>query len=267
MTFLLRLLFAAALTLPLPRALADGFRSGEITEFAVDLSAAQRRAIAGGRLARTDRALCSVALPPGFDPARTWPILIVSSTSDPGYNSSRLWLRERYATAALAAGWVVLAADPPTPQPPNLDTPQLRYVLAHAALEELARTWPGFAEWPLAFAGFSGGSKHSVHLAAQFARHRRVAVGLFLGGCNEDVSALSMNIFSPPRRAFRGIPVFVSGGETDEIAPRAAQLNVVASLRGNGFAQVRYETYPAGHVFHTPHLAAALSWFDELRRP
>lgn len=244
---------------------AAELRAGDVTEFTVMLSADQRRTIGRGRPARIDRAVCVVGVPAGFDPGRPWPILVVSATSDPGYNSSCTWVRERFAGPALAAGWVVIAADPEVPQPPAIDGPELRYVLAAAALDHLARTWPGFAEWPVAFGGFSGGSKHSVHLAAQFARAGRVAVGLFLGGCNDDVSTVAMNLYSPPRRAFRRIPVFLSGGMADTVAAPAEQARTAGSLRGNGFRQVRHETYSGGHVFHPPHLATALAWFDELR--
>ncbi len=238
---------------------------GEAAGFIVALTPEQRRAIGRGRPAQTDRALCAVAVPVGFDPARPWPVLVVSSTSDPGYNSSRLWLRERYAATALAAGWVVLAADPPTPQPPALDTPELRFALVESALDALARDWPGARDWPLAFGGFSGGSKHSVFLAAQSARAGRVVAGLFLGGCNDDASTTALNLFSPPRRTFRRIPVFISGGDRDEVATPAGQARVEGSMHGNGFVQVRRETYAGGHEFHAPHLAVALRWFDGLR--
>lgn len=240
-------------------------RPGEITEFTVMLTTGQRRFIGGDRPARTDRALCVVAVPANFDSARPWPVLLVSSTSDPGYNSSRHWLRERYAATALAAGWVVIAADPPTPQPPVVDTPELRYTLLAAALDELTGQWPDLPAWPLAFGGFSGGSKHSVFLAAQFARAGRPVAGLFLGGCNSNVGPIAINRFSPPRQAFRQTPVFISGGTADAVATPVEQARVETSLRADGFTRVRRESYAGGHVFHTPHLAAALQWFEELR--
>jgi hypothetical protein len=47
--------------------------------------------------------------PSGFDPARLWPILIVTSTTDFGCTSIKdaPWYRD----AAMKEGWVVLAAD------------------------------------------------------------------------------------------------------------------------------------------------------------
>lgn len=260
-------LIALAAVFAAAESAAQDYVFGEVTEFTVTLSLEDRRTIGRGQISRTDRALCAVALPRHFDPALNWPILVVSATSDPGYNSSRTWLRDRYADTALAAGWVVVAADPPTPQPPALDLPELRYVLARAALGHLARRWPGFAEWPLACGGFSGGSKHSVHVAAQAAREGRTVIGLFLGGCNEDISYTSINLHNPPRRIFRRVPVFISGGEGDRVAPPDSQVRVEASLRSNGFTRVRRESYPGVHEFHAPHLADALAWFRELYLP
>lgn len=261
------LLPVLAVVLVAAPAAAQEYVPGEVTEFEIPLSLGERRNIGRGNIARTDRALCAVAVPRDFDPGRTWPVLVVSATSDPGYNSSRLWLRERYADTALAAGWVVVAADPPTPQPPQVDSPELRYVLARAALNHLELTWPGIARWPLAFGGFSGGSKHSVNLAAQAVREGRLVIGLFLGGCNRDPSYTAVNHFSPPRQVFRRIPIFLSGGEGDRVATPADQRTVATSLRANGFGQVRYETYPGVHEFHPPHLADALAWFRELHLP
>jgi hypothetical protein len=249
----------------LPASGAGEIPPGEVMAFTVPLTLSQRRYIGGGRVANTDRALCAVAVPPGFDPGRTWPVLLVSATSDPGYNSSRVWLKERFAETALAAGWVVVAADPPTPQPPAVDTPELRYTLLVAALEELERRWPALHDWPLAFGGFSGGSKHSVFIAALFAKAGRPGFGLFLGGCNANVGDDALSRFSPPRREFLRTPVFISGGDTDAVATPVEQARVEASMRGEGFVRVRRESYVGGHVFHAPHLAVALQWFDELR--
>lgn len=249
----------------LPAPAAPNIPPGEVTAFTVPLTLPQRRFIGGGQPANTDRALCAVAVPPGFDPARTWPVLIVSATSDPGYNSSRLWLKERFAATALAAGWIVIAADPPTPQPPAVDTPELRYTLAVAALEELERHWPGLHDWPLAFGGFSGGAKHSVFLAALFARAGRPGTGLFLGGCNLDVADDALNRYAPPRKEFVRTPVFISGGNNDPVATPVEQARVEASMRGNGFGHIRRESYPGGHEFHAPHLATALKWLDSIR--
>lgn len=251
----------------LPAFAGTEIRPGEVMAFTVPLTLSQRRYMGGGRVANTDQALCAVAVPPGFDPRRTWPVLLVSATSDPGYNSSRLWLKERFAETALAAGWIVVAADPPAPQPPAVDTPELRYTLLVAALEELEKQWPAIHDWPLAFGGFSGGSKHSVFIAALFAKAGRPGVGLFLGGCNANVGDDALSRFAPPRKPFLQTPIFISGGDTDPVATPVEQARVEASMRGEGFLRVRRESYAGGHVFYPAHLAVALKWFDELRAP
>jgi hypothetical protein len=244
---------------------ATGIKPGEVTAFTVPLTGLQQRFIGAAQSAGLDRALCVVAVPANFDPAKTWPVLIVSAPSDAGYNSSRIWLRDLYAGTALAAGWIVIAADPPVLQSPETDTPELRYTLAVAALEELEKQWRGIRDWPIAFGGFSGGAAHSVFLAALFAKAGRPGVGLFLGGCNADVSEDALNRFAPPRRVFRAMPVFLSGGNTDTFATPIEQARVEASLRDNGFTRIRRESFAGGHVFHAPHLAAALKWIDGVR--
>src|SRR5438105_4961356 len=55
----------------------------------------------------TGRAL--IFFPKNFDPSRTWPILIVTSTIDFGYTSPED--APRYRDAAMAEGWIVLATD------------------------------------------------------------------------------------------------------------------------------------------------------------
>src|SRR6185436_5660022 len=50
-----------------------------------------------------------LTFPPGFDPSRRWPILIVTSTSD--FHRTSPMDVEWYRPAADAEGWMILAAD------------------------------------------------------------------------------------------------------------------------------------------------------------
>lgn len=233
---------------------------GEPVELSVPLSDTLRRVAGNGKRSSHQTARIAYAVPPGFDPARPWPILVISATSDPSYNSSTLHLRD-FATAATAEGWVVVAADPPRPVPLGLDSNELRYALARAALAHLATLWPGSDRWPLAFGGFSGGAKRSGWLAAMFARDGRVPIGIFQGGCNAATTAEAVNIYGPPRRAFRAVPVFLSSGEADGIATPGEHRMVATVLRADGFSRVRFETYAGGHVLDPAHVGAALRWF------
>lgn len=236
----------------------------DVREWTSPLSPELRRLAGKGNLSRLTTVHALVATPPGFDPARPWPVLLVSATSDPGYNSSRVHARQ-FIEVAAAAGWVVLAADPPAPLPPRLDTNEIRHALAVAAFRDLARDWPGVEKWPLALAGHSGGAKRAGWLGAMFARDGRLPVGLFQSGCNASTAAAALNQYAPPRREFCRVPVFLSSGDADRIATVRDHQVVETGLRAHGFTRIRREVFAGAHVLHTPHAALALAWFDELR--
>src|ERR1700682_5666200 len=119
---------------------------------------------AGNPRPETGRAV--LTFPAGFDPARTWPILIVTSTSD--FNRTSAMEAEWYRPPATAEGWVVLGPDATIR--PRIDSTQWRLGLLGAALDAIGKEWPQSAKWPVAFAGFSGGSKRSGVLGAMLAK-------------------------------------------------------------------------------------------------
>ncbi|MBI3885248.1 MAG: hypothetical protein HY302_05910 [Opitutae bacterium] len=239
---------------------AAALQPGAISEFVVELPT-ELRALAGGRrLSKVQHALVAVALPKDFDPARTWPILVISATSDPTFNSSRRLLRS-YAETATAAGWVALAADPQEKISPDEDGLPLRFALVATALGGLEIQWPAGAKAPLAFGGFSGGAKHSGWLAAEFATQGQVPLGVFQAGINEDTLTPAARQFKVANAAFRRLPVFLLGGRTDEIAPPAAHHAVERSLKRAGFRNVRLEFFDGPHVVDPRPLRLALEWF------
>ena len=105
-------------------------------------------------------------LPPNFDSRRVWPILIVTATKDPGHTapSDAPW----YHAAAAAEGWIVLATDA-TVRPRN-DSVSWRLALLAAGLDVVHHEWPKSAQWPVAFAGISGGAKCAQWLGAILAQ-------------------------------------------------------------------------------------------------
>jgi predicted esterase len=193
-------------------------------------------------------------------------VLVVSSTSDAKYNSSRR-LMTRFTAPALAAGWVVVAADPDQPAAEGDDTNGLRYALIKAALAGLQLQWPGSARWPVAYGGFSGGAKRSAWMAAMSALDGRTPVGVFQGGCNEDAMADALTTYRPDKRLFRDIPVFLSSGDQDPIATPEQQRDVSVDLTQEGFRHVRLESYAGRHEVNAAHITAALQWFAQLSVP
>ncbi|ACB77046.1 hypothetical protein [Opitutus terrae] len=218
------------------------------------------------KLCASTGALAAVAVPENFDPHRPWPVLLVSATSDPGYNSSRRLLR-RFMTPALKAGWIVIAADPTSDR--DEETHTLRYALLIAAIGRLQLEWAHLPEWPRAFGGFSGGAKRSATLAAMATDLGRPPIGVFQGGCNEATMSEVLRFFRTDRtRAqFLSIPVFLSGGRDDPIATREQVEDVAWRLRSSGFTRLRHERFAGRHELSPEHVEQALRWFAEVAAP
>ena len=203
-----------------------------------------------------------VTFPAGFDPSRTWPILIVTSTSD--FNRTSAMDADWYRKPATAEGWVVLGSDATIS--PRIDSTQWRLGLLGAALEAIRKDWPQFAKWPVAFAGFSGGSKRSGVLGAMLARSGSVRVcGFFLSGINEDRLGEAYKTYQPGR-GFLEVPVWLSSGASDTVATPAAHNVVKASLERTGFKRVRLEQFGGGHQLKMSEVRRALQWFRQLGR-
>lgn len=203
-----------------------------------------------------------VAVPAGFDPARTWPILVINSTSDAGRTSPMdMWF---YRDPVVREGWVVLASDAGIA--PKHDTTEWRLAMLSAALQLMHKEWPRSAQWPTAFAGLSGGAKLSCALAGALAKAGGIRiVGVFLAGMNEDRLTEAYEKLKPPR-SFLDVPVWLSCGSYDRIAPLARQEEVEASMRHGGFQHVRLESFAGRHEVSVPELQRALRWFRQLGR-
>src|SRR5207244_5401816 len=91
--------------------------------------------------------------PKNFDPARSWPILIVTSTTDLDRTSimDAPWYRE----SAMAEGWVVLATDATIR--PREDSLAWRLSMLTAGLEVVRDNWHQSAQRQIGFEGLLGG--------------------------------------------------------------------------------------------------------------
>lgn len=240
---------------------------GEIVEFKAALTPQLRELAGGGKSAATTGVLAAVAVPADFSPDRDWPILLVSATSDPGYNSSVALLRQ-FAAPALKAGWIVVAADPDVAVKLTDDNDLLRYALLMGALTQLHREWPGLAHWPRAFGGFSGGAKRSATLAAFSAQLGYPAIGVYQAGCNQPTMRYALRSAKElPREPFLSTPVFLSSGRDDPIATPQDMDDVKSDLTRTGFKHVRLERFQGMHQVYGPHIEQALRWFAESAGP
>jgi len=237
---------------------------GTLREFNVELPTELRTIAGRGKLSPVAHALVTIAVPNDVAIGGDTPLLVISATSDPGYQSSRALLRD-YADAASSAGWVAVAADPSESVTAAQDDVPLRLALNLAALAVVARQWPDTASAPLAFGGFSGGAKYSAWLAAAFASQQRTVIGMYLAGINQNAvkdGATQFGVFTP---AYKRVPIFLQVGDRDDVATPAAHDALASELRRAGFRNVRVETFAGKHQVEAGPLRTALEWFREPR--
>src|SRR3954468_7163225 len=127
--------------------------AGSIVKANVSLSAQEKSLASQGGNAVPPNAVAVLATPSNFDPQKTWPVLVVCSTSD-SKRQNRDDLVDFYGRIGLADGWLVFAGD--GPQRPRSDTAAWRGAMTLAAIDALHRSFPGSNKWPGACAGFSG---------------------------------------------------------------------------------------------------------------
>ena len=224
----------------------------------VPLNALEKSYLAEGGNAIPSYTVAVLAVPPGFDPKKTWPVLIVFSSSD--HQFPNWWdLTALYRATALAEGWVLLSGDGPKPAP-HLDSSGWRAGHALAALEALNRSFPGSRKWPIACAGQSGGSKRATYLAPMFAAAGYRIAGIFLEGINEERITQGYHHFRPGS-SFLSTPIFISSGLRDPIATPQQQYDVENAMKRSGFTNIHHETFQGGHMLLGTQLQRALRWF------
>lgn len=235
---------------------------GDATSFLAPLPEDAIKALKKEDNTEIAEARVAVAVPENFDPARTWKVLVVSATSDA--NSQSIGHMHQFKKEALARGWVLMAADPPNAEAPKDCNNTWRWSLIRAGLDEMHRAWPGSRAWSYATAGFSGGAKRSGYIAALLAEADYHVIGMYMGGCNQDMASLGLKEFGPKRSAFLKVPIFLSNGDRDATAPVSSGVRVKNSMDATGFKHLRMETYPGGHDLYPAHTDTALAWFEEL---
>jgi len=223
----------------------------------VPLSDLEKSYVSEGGNVVPSHTVAMLAVPPGFDPKKTWPLLVVFSSSDYEHQN-RDALRMFYRRPALAAGCVLIAGD--GPQPAKQDSSGWRAGHTLAALDALNRSFPGSVKWPIICMGHSGGAKRASYLAPLLAAGGYRLTGIFLSGMNEERITDGYRRFKPGHDFLR-TPIFVSSGENDLIATLAQQNDVENSMRRTGFENIRHMTFPGGHEVRPTQVQEALHWF------
>ena len=253
------ILFASAST-------GAGLKAGGLSEFNVELPRELRQITGRGGQSPVSHALVTVAVPENFDATRSYPVMVISATSDPQYHSSRRLLGT-YAEIAIAGGWILVAADPGEEVSVERDDVNLRYALNATALAALESQWPAAGKAPLAFGGFSGGAKFSGWLAAAFARQGRAIAGIYLAGINSDTVISAARDFGVLNESFRRTPIFLQSGESDGVATPVDHRSIHDQLTRAGFSKVRIEYGAGSHEVDPSSLRTALDWFRKVALP
>ena len=237
------------------------FSPGSTFKANVPLSAEEKSLASQGGNAVPANAVAMLATPSNFDPLKTWPVLVVCSTSD-SKRQNRDDLVDFYGRVGLAEGWVVLAGD--GPQRARSDTAAWRGAMTLAAIDALHRSFPSSNKWPVACAGFSGGGKGVGVVAPLLAKHGCHIAGIYITGANEDRLSEGYARVAPGKE-FLATPVYISAGRDDRIATLEQQYNVAGSIKRTGFQQIKIGTFRGGHEANDAQTSIALRWFRQLQ--
>jgi len=238
------------------------FAPGSTVRANVPLSAQEKSYAAQGGNPVPPNAVAVMAAPVNFDPTKSWPILIICSTSD-FKRQNRDDLVQFYQRVGLAEGWVLLAGD--GPQHARNDTAAWRLAMTLAAIDALHRSFAGSEKWPTACAGFSGGAKGAGSIAPVLARNGCRITGLYLTGVNQDYLSPGY-ARAQPGAAFLSTPIYVSAGHDDRVATLEQQYDVAGSIKRTGFQRVRIGTFRGAHEVNDAQTSIALRWFRELQK-
>ena len=234
---------------------------GSTVKANVPLSAQEKSLAAQGGNAVPPSAVAMLATPSNFDPRKSWPVLVICSTSD-FKRQNRDDLVEFYRRVGLAEGWVLLAGD--GPQPARNDTGAWRGAMTLAAIDALHRSFPGSDKWPMACAGFSGGGKGVGLVAPLLAKNGSHIAGIYITGANADQLSLGYGRVEPGKD-FLLTPVYISAGRDDRIATLEQQYNVAGSIKRTGFQRIKIGTFHGGHEVNDAQTSIALRWFRQLK--
>jgi hypothetical protein len=261
--------------------------AGATVQVSVPLNAQEKAYVAEGGNTVPPYTVAVLAVPPGFDPKKSWPVLVAFSSTD-NQRQNRDALKFHYRRVALAEGWVVIAGDGPAPAS-HADSTGWRTGHTLAALDALHRSFPGSTQWPIACAGHSGGSKRASYISPLLALAGNRIIGVFVSGITQEGLAKQpppseagrTNYFTPqvssvccesmaegyrrfhPGSSFLRTPVFISTGRTDQIATLEQQTLVEESLRRAGFTNIRHRVFEGGHFVKQSHVQEALRWFRQ----
>ncbi|MEK7951008.1 SHD1 domain-containing protein [Luteolibacter soli] len=210
----------------------------------------------------------AIALPAGFNPAKPQQVMWVSApiNNEGERKRGNIAAMDGFAGLATQAGWVVITADTDQGNP-RLDNNQhcegSDLAVHKQAVEALAKVWPASRSWKFACCGFSGGAKASFFRAGELLACELDVVGIFAGGCNQDMTASARAESGFRKASLKKVRVFISNGKSDDISTVDQATKLKESAESEGYGEVRLELFEGGHNFRREEFAKAMAWFKE----
>jgi hypothetical protein len=199
-----------------------------------------------------------IAVPNDFAPAgKSYPLLLPSGSADG--NGSSIAAARAFVPAALGKGFVLLAVDGEFGQPGANDSTVFRAALTAAALDAIAKEWPGAESWSIATGGVKGGGGYASDASVELAGVHRNVIGVFL----QESAWSPANFLNPADQQlpadFRQLPIFLCANDNVAIKPAVERAH--ANLLRDRFSNVRFAHFTGGEELARAQLAAALAWF------
>lgn len=210
----------------------------------------------------------AIALPKDFDPEQAQKVVWVSAPINNEKERTRgnTGAMRAYAKTAVEAGWVAISIDLDigNPRRPDADNAEGGDAAVHAqVIELLAETWPGFRSWQFACSGGSGGAKVSFFRTGQLLASELNVIGMFLAGCNQNLTEDARKASRYKKSDLRKIKVWISNGTKDTVSTVDHAESMEKGLKGHRYGKVRLELFEGGHVMKREEFKKSLDWFCE----
>lgn len=207
-----------------------------------------------------------IAFPEDFDPAKPQRVLWVSAAinNDDERRSGNIGMLSAYAHTAVSSGWIVIAADTDQGNPRGEDNQRSNgadLAIQTAAINTLSTAWPNFTNWNFACAGFSGGAKASFYRVGDLLVSDLNVVGLFLAGCNQNMTDDAREETNYSKSDIRKIKVLISNGRKDPVSTIEHAEKLKESIKDSRYGDIRLELHEGGHMIKREALREALAWF------
>jgi len=235
---------------------SENFKPGDIFTTTLKANSEDKRIAEVNDL---DEIMITIATPPDFDPTKSYPIFVVSTTTT-AKNAEAA--KGNYARGGTPNGFVVIGAQSATLDRERHTDHEARAATFNRLIQEMTRIWPASKKWPLYYGGFSGGSKNCFYLAGfSMVNLKRPPLGFFMIGCNHSQLEIVRERDNISKKDWKDVLYYVCNGTEDTVAPPSYGEEVVEALKDAGGKIIRYETYEDGHKFSLEQYDQALKWF------